>query len=403
MIDPKWRGSKCRIYSALATDEGRARALAEIEDTAETDKKTNESLWNTWVDVLNVWGEEPLPLNVERVKMFAASMRVGGYRSAEPYMIRARTEHVRRYDQVPGPAVMEAIKRYSRAVERGVGPTKLKDSILLEDTSISMHKPSTQNIQGLDAQASVWPGALFCMGAWWMTRGIEASAARTAHIRFDHKRLSSERNLPASKTDIKALGASRAHTCTCSSGNASERDRDPICPFHIALDNMNLVYELFGSCTSQDHDLPLFPNAQGQTLSHRATVEAIRKVAKDAGESTTKIVHGFTMERFGEHLMRVAGAQFLARKGVELYIIQLIGRWGHGRRSLRAGCTIGGGDAQISRGQSIAGRRCRITKDSRAAFVVQHKGNDGQTGARNSRTQRTGKPIWQRRLVGTSV
>ena len=54
----------------------------------------------------------------------------------------------------------------------------------------------------------------------------------------------------------------------------------------------------------------------------------MRSVAREAGEETTKVFCGKILERFGEHVMRISGAQFLSRRGVKLYIIQLVGRWG---------------------------------------------------------------------------
>ena len=37
---------------------------------------------------------------------------------------------------------------------------------------------------------------------------------------------------------------------------------------------------------------------------------------------------GANIERFGEHVFRVSGAQFLSRRNVQVYLIQLLGRWG---------------------------------------------------------------------------
>ena len=39
-------------------------------------------------------------------------------------------------------------------------------------------------------------------------------------------------------------------------------------------------------------------------------------------------IAGACVEKFGEHAMRVSGAQFFAKKGYELFVIQLLGRWG---------------------------------------------------------------------------
>ena len=37
---------------------------------------------------------------------------------------------------------------------------------------------------------------------------------------------------------------------------------------------------------------------------------------------------GHALQRFQGHVLRVAGAQMLARWGLDLYLIQLIARWG---------------------------------------------------------------------------
>ena len=60
-----------------------------------------------------------------------------------------------------------------------------------------------------------------------------------------------------------------------------------------------------------------------------ATVKAIRQVMSWVGETLTrKDGRGRDYQRFGEHVMRVAGAQFFARRGIELFMIQLYARWG---------------------------------------------------------------------------
>jgi hypothetical protein len=70
-------------------------------------------------------------------------------------------------------------------------------------------------------------------------------------------------------------------------------------------------------------DWPLFPDSKGNYISKETTAAAVRRVANVLGESACD-----DTEDIAEHAMRVSGAQLLARSGVELYIIQLYGRWG---------------------------------------------------------------------------
>ena len=69
--------------------------------------------------------------------------------------------------------------------------------------------------------------------------------------------------------------------------------------------------------------MPLFPNYKGGALTHSACVKLIRIAAAAAGDA---LAH--TPGRFGEHTLRVSGAQFLSRAlNMEVYLIQLYGRW----------------------------------------------------------------------------
>ena len=129
--------------------------------------------------------------------------------------------------------------------------------------------------------------------------------------------------LPASKTDVKALSATRVHRCICEAHSTLAT----ICPFHLAKEYLDLLAALFGEAGDEDA-LPLFPTCKGAGLSHTATVASLRAVASALGEPLTRDAGGSVLQRFGEHVMRVSGAQLLARIQVDLFVIQLIGRWG---------------------------------------------------------------------------
>ena len=64
-------------------------------------------------------------------------------------------------------------------------------------------------------------------------------------------------------------------------------------------------------------------------MTHYATICAIRLIIALTGEELTRRDGlGRLLQRFFEHCLRVSGAQFLARMGLELIIIQLFARWG---------------------------------------------------------------------------
>ena len=110
-------------------------------------------------------GSYPLPLDVEKTSFMAASLRAGRYRSAEPYFHRAKIEHIRKLNVSPGPAVLDAIRQYSRAAERGTGPSKLKDAILLRDIEASIFKPTLEESQTGDSNDALWPAGLVVLGS----------------------------------------------------------------------------------------------------------------------------------------------------------------------------------------------------------------------------------------------
>ena len=64
-------------------------------------------------------------------------------------------------------------------------------------------------------------------------------------------------------------------------------------------------------------------------MSKSITRAALRAAISAIGEPLLRPdALGVMRQRFGEHVCRVVGAQFLARHGIELILIQLFARWG---------------------------------------------------------------------------
>ena len=344
MVAHSKRGSKETALEALTTPQAREGALREIDSLTETanTRKTNDTIWNTWCSIMSAWGEPPIPLTADKIRKAAAAFRAGGYRSADPYFARAKAEHIRQLDRQLGPATEDALRRYSRAVERGRGPSAQKDAFQVEKIE-AKNIPKPSEVEELDSGKPIWPEAMVLMGCWWMLRGIEASAAKIGDLTFHPEKRELSWCLPASKTDVKALGAVRSHTCKCIAPPYAHDwgpldddifdEHDPSqqghCPYHVARAYVSLLKEVFDTSDAEIFKaLPLFPDKDGFAISHSATVAAVRHVARRTGEETSRDIAGSTVERYGEHAMRVSGAQFFARQGYHVYVIQLIGRWG---------------------------------------------------------------------------
>lgn len=334
------RGSMKRVHEALATDLGRSSALAafDADEFANSTKAPRQAKWNTWVRLVSAWGLEPLPLTPAVVRAAGASMKLGHYRNPEQYFSRAKQEHVAQFDASPSAATLQAIKRAIASVTRGVGPPSRKDGFCLE--LLEPHTPrgplstlhQLTSWSQLPADAALDPIRMSVLGGWFLTRGIELAAAEAHHLALDMNRNTVTFFLPVSKTDTAGVGAHRAHGCCCSRTPRlpGAPGRHGLCPFHTALDYMTDLKSFFGTAwLDSKARRPLFPDRLGRFLSKAAVVAAVRQAAHLAGE--VLVAHGpdgSERQRFSEHALRVAGAQMLARHHVELYIIQLIGRWG---------------------------------------------------------------------------
>ena len=161
-------------------------------------------------------------------------------------------------------------------------------------------------------------------GAWWMAREVELSATRACLVELTRgDRPTITWHLPASKTDAAALGVARTHGCICGTGWPR-----PLCPTRAVWDQLLLLQKRFPERWHDGvpgDDLPLFPSEGGGTVSKAAMTATILRAAAFLGVPP---VAPDGSERVGGHSLRPTGAQGLARLGVDLWSIQLLGRWG---------------------------------------------------------------------------
>ena len=174
----------------------------------------------------------------------------------------------------------------------------------------------------------VGPGRAILLGSWFMMREQEMATTRACLVTLtdehgETKDMEVTWTLPASKNDVEAAGVSRSHGCCCTSGG-----RAGICPYHAAVDQMKLLKKLFPTRFADgvaDSELPFFPSEAGVVVGKLAMVETIIQAAE-----ILKVpkVSADGSERVSGHSLRVTGAQGLVKAGLEVWAVQLLGRWG---------------------------------------------------------------------------
>ena len=302
---------------AAAEPAVQQEALAALQRDmyARTSSGPADSRRATWTRLAAAWGLPPIPLTVTLVHRVGASMKRGGYRSAEQYFSTARLWHIQETNQEVPPAVALAIRQTCRSILRGLGGPARKDAFRLEGLAAAkLQFPGSTVVQ---AGSVADPLRMAVLGSWFLCRGIELQCARTEHVSVTVCPPQVSWLLPASKTDTAAAGVTRVHGCCCHGGDGA------LCPVHIMIQVLNRLPE--GGATPG----PLFPVTSGKAPSSAAIAEAIRSAAAACGEQlTAPRPDGGIRQRFGEHALRVSGAQFFTRWRLALYEIQLLGRWG---------------------------------------------------------------------------
>jgi hypothetical protein len=272
--------------------------------------------------MLGQWGLVTPPITVEVVLALAASLKAGRYRSAKLYLSAVKL-HSERMGFPTSDAVERHIKDATRSCERGQGGSRQAGALPFDRLAELPSSPTPWVAGG-----PLGPAQLVLAGSWWLTREIELSNTRACHVSFAGSpsvpgQLVATWCLPASKADPQAIGENRVHGCTC------EHKTLHACPAHALFLQRGRLAQLFpgrfDDRGSPDPDLPLFPDHAGSPVGKDKVVGTIRSAAHLLG------LPAFAAD--GEHLwtghsLRVTGAQGLTRAGLELWALQLLGRWG---------------------------------------------------------------------------
>jgi hypothetical protein len=313
------RGDRSRALAAAADAATRQAALDRFNSlmVAPSAVASQDSLLRTWQLFHVAWfgNDVPtLPLTPEKIYAICSMLREGGYRATDNYLARAKDWHVGQ-----GHAWSEflgrACRRARRAANRGIGPARQSAALDLEEAFIA-----SRDLTGapLCRGGPIGTRHLLVCGSFWMMRELELSCAQVKHLVINREELTVSWSLPASKTDVKALGKVRSWGCVCAGVKTLP------CPAHAVLEQLSLLADTFGPAKVEQGELPLFPSRAGCFVEKRHVVASIEAVAKLVGEP---LEDSRGVRRFGGHSLRVTGARTLAELGIEIFMIQLMARW----------------------------------------------------------------------------
>ena len=302
---------------AAAQPNQRKRALEQLDNDilSHSSRPANDSRLRTFLAICSAWEVEAFPLSPVCIRCVGASFKAGCYRSAGIYFQTAMGYQLRSMGLPVSPFIRSVIKDVVRSVRRGLGPSSLKAGFDVAVLGRLVDTDDDHPFQ-LDRLAHVTDLMIIC--SWFMLRELEISFARDSHLTLHGEEV--QLLVPVHKTNTMGSLTVRSLRCAC-----GVQDH-PLCPWHAA--ERHLIRVSSHPHRRTDGYLPLFPQADGSTATKYMLVKSIRQTLEACGvETTITDDSGRLVERFSGHCLRVSGAQFLAAAGVQVALIQLLGRW----------------------------------------------------------------------------
>ena len=307
------RGNKRLAMDAAENEETKRAALSELEKNfySKGSDSQRSSAWATWTDFHAGWFKDEcfLPLTAVIIYAVAAMFRKGGYRSFKNYLDIAMGRHIDA-GYVVTDELERAGRKAERAVKRGMGPSAQAGTFDVAALALASADRTPNTRKGPQ-----FPRHAMIAGSFFLTREVELSAAKMGDFTVDESAYTVKWHLPASKTDIAAEGVFRTWGCV---GGKSMCDT-PICPYHAIKEVIDHYKEL----NVYDPTLPMFGTAEFKTVSKKAMVASFKITVGQALGADSAVI--CTIKG---HTLRVAGSQQLAKRNMNLYLIQLMGRWG---------------------------------------------------------------------------
>ena len=279
------------------------RAVTELRDNmlAKSTRGPYESRLRTW-NRLAFEGKVPAwPITTRTLEVIGAAFRAGAYRSAKEYFLAAfrYQEHDLRLEV--DPLLRRFANQVIKAIVRGLPASRLKEAFPLPALAPLV---SFADRAAFDPTRAAHSADVFVIAVWFMLREIEVAAARVSDMVVS----------PGGELTLTR----RSLRCAC--GAATH----PLCPVHAAMRHLVRL----GAAGMLASAGPLFPGKGGGTRSKEDSVSFLRGVLETAGLVTLyRDANGIERQVFGGHACRVAGATFLASRGIPMAVIQLLGRW----------------------------------------------------------------------------
>ena len=301
---PYGRGNRDTAM-AHARDPARCRAALLKDSYAKTSMGPIESRIKRWDTLARASGfHDPFDLSPEVIYAVMGALKLAGYRSAEQYLEAAKLEFFNS-GGVWSDQLRQAARAAVRSCNRGIGCAKQAKGLPLAE----LHK--VKSGLALVPGGPVFPGRATLLASWWLLREIEASQARRKHVTLDHMALRVSWRLPSSKADWKALGATRSHKCSCRFTPVH------LCPYHNMVDHLRSI--------GDNPEDPIFPSSDGRPASKQGWADTFQEIASQLGLPSS---HPNGARCWTGHTARVSGAMHMAAANIELWRIQIYGRWG---------------------------------------------------------------------------
>ena len=299
LVLPYAKGSH-RLALRTAKSAGRLRRARRLLDSriyAESSKKPRASRLATLRRLLRGTGRPFLPITAEAMRDVAAALLAGRYRSTANFLADWRKAHVEAGH--PWTERLIVLRRdLLRASARGQGPPKRAATFGAERLPLV---PDTRS-EPITRGGPRWPWLLITVGVCWLLREAELADLLREQASIVAERREATLNLSATKMDTAGTGCLRTLGCICDSGLQGPC---PYCALAAVL--------AAGAGAGLGPKDPLFPTRGGKAPEKKSVVRTLRRLLR--------------MPASG-HTLRREGAQMLARRGVFLYLIQFLGRWG---------------------------------------------------------------------------
>ena len=242
---------------------------------------------------------------------------MGAYRSVAQYFSNVCKYQERELHQVVSDELRSHIRDCIRSVRRGLGPDKLKDAFPVGALAAAIRSDTSDPGPWRQDDPEAWADVLL-FSCWFMLREVELGALRRGHLYLDQNQ--AHILLPAHKTDSAGTLCMRSLRCAC------RVRRQRLCPFEAVQRHLTRVArweEIHAKAASF-----AVPASDGFELSKESVVRGFKLALQTSGVPLQRPDEaGNRIERFQGHCARVSGAQWLVGMGLQLSLVQVLGRW----------------------------------------------------------------------------